>query len=139
MRVFNIVLGLALLSSQAIGLEYGIASVDDGNATPYDDGNYHYRIAAGAMFNPNSMTAAHRKHPLGSLVQVINMKSGEKIYVKINDVGPCGSAHCQRRRPDLLKRIIDLTPYAADQLGIEGLGPVSVRLCTRHHGLMVCQ
>ena len=134
-----IIAALALLASPAVGLEYGIASVDDGNATRWDDGDYHHRVATGAMFNPNSMTAAHRNHPLGSLVQVINLKSGEKIYVKINDIGPCGSAHCQRKRPDLLKRIIDLTPYAADQLGIEGLGRVSVRLCKILHGLRICQ
>ena len=131
--------GLALLAGPAVGLEYGIASVDDGNATQWDDGNYNHRVATGAMFNPNSMTAAHRKLPLGSLVQVKNLKNGQRIYVKINDIGPCGSAHCQRKRPDLLKRIIDLTPYAADELGIEGLGSVEVRVCKIHQGIRICQ
>jgi len=134
-----IAVGLALLVSPALGLEYGTASVDDGNATRFDDGNYHHRVATGAMFNPYSMTAAHRHLPMGSLVQVKNLKNGQRIYVKINDIGPCGSAHCQRRRPDLMKRIIDLTPAAADQLGIEGLGSVEVRVCHNHQGIRICE
>lgn len=135
----SIIAILALLASPAMALEYGLASVDDGNATRWDDGNYHHRTATGALFNPYSMTAAHRTLPMGSIIQVTNLKTGWRIYVKKNDVGPCASKHCQRLRPDLLKRIIDLTPTAADELGLEGLGPVAVRVCTHHNGIMVCQ
>lgn len=141
MRVFSLVV-LLLMASPAISLEYGTASVDDGNATAYDDGNYHHRVATGAMFNPYSMTAAHRTLPLGTIVQVTNLDNGQRIYVKINDVGPCASKHCQRLRPDLLNRIVDLTPNAADQLGLRGLGPVALRICKIHHGqipIRICQ
>ncbi len=139
MRI-SVVVALTLLMAGSVhALELGIASVDDGNSTPYDDGNYHHRTATGAMFNPNSMTAAHRTLPFGTIVQVTNLKSGERVYLKINDRGPCLSAYCQKRRPDLLKRIIDLTPYAADELGLEGLGRVAVRVCEMHGALKVCR
>ena len=131
-----------LIASPAFGLEFGIASVDGGKPTPFDGGFYHGRLANGQKFNPYSMTAAHRTLPLGTLVQVTNLRSGQIIYVKINDRGPCLSAYCQKKRPDLLKRIIDLTPHAADELGIQGLGRVSLRVCTIHHGsppIRICQ
>lgn len=123
----SIVVLLSFLASPVAALEYGIASVDDGNATRFDDGNYHHRIATGAMFNPNSMTAAHRTLPLGTIVSVTY--KGQTIYVKIVDRGPCLSQHCQKLRPDLLKRIIDLTPEAADVIGLPGLGYVTIRVC----------
>lgn len=125
------------VASPAMGLEYGTASVDDGNATKYDDGNYNHRTATGAMFNPNSMTAAHRTLPFGTIVSLYY--KGQTIYVKINDRGPCFSKHCQRLRPDFLKRIIDLTPEAADTLGLPGLGPVVVRVCHNHQGIRTCE
>lgn len=130
---------LALLVSPLSALEYGIASVDDGKATRFDDGNYHHRVATGAMFDPYSLTAAHRTLPFGTLVQVTNLANGRRIYVKINDMGPCKSKHCQRLRPDLLERIIDLTPHAADQIQLHGLGRVAIRVCERRNGLLVCR
>lgn len=132
-----IIVALCLLASPAMGLEYGIASVDDGNATRYDDGNYHHRVATGAMFNPYSMSAAHRTLPFGSIVSVYY--KGQTIYVKIDDRGPCFSKHCQRLRPDFTKRIIDLTPEAADTLGLPGLGPVVLRVCHNHGGIRTCE
>ncbi len=118
-----IIVILALLASPALGLEYGTASVDAGKPTPFDDGFYHGRLANGQKFDPYAMAAAHRTLPLGTIVSVTYKR--QTIYVKL--------------RPDFLKRIIDLTPEAADTLGLPGLGPVAVMVCTRHQGIMVCQ
>ena len=65
--------------------------------------------------NPNAMTAAHKTLPLGSVVKVVDQRSGRSVRVTINDRGPY-----------IRGRIIDLSPAAARQLGIipEGVGSV---------------
>jgi rare lipoprotein A len=65
------------------------------------------------------MTAAHRTLPLGTKVMVENLKTGERVEVKINDRGPY---------VDPQRRIIDLSRAAADSLGLVeiGVGPVRV-------------
>lgn len=136
-----IIVALAIfLSSPAFGLELGIASVDAGKPTPFDGGFYHGRLANGQKFDPFAMAAAHRTLPFGSIVSVTH--KSRTIYVKIVDRGPCLSQYCQRVRPDLLKRIIDLTPEAADTLGLPGLGYVEVRVCKVHRShtpIRTCQ
>jgi rare lipoprotein A len=65
--------------------------------------------------NPNAMTAAHKTLPLGTVVKVVNQRTGRSIQVTINDRGPY-----------IRGRIIDLSPAAARQLGIipQGVGAV---------------
>lgn len=75
---------------------------------------YHgKRTASGERFDVRAMTAAHPTLPLGSMVEV---RHGRKaVTVRINDrCGRCG---------------IDLSPAAADRLGMRHLGraPVTVR------------
>jgi len=67
--------------------------------------------------NPNAMTAAHKTLPLGSVVRVVNQKTGKSIQVTINDRGPYVKG-----------RIIDLSKAAGRQLGIipAGTGPVCI-------------
>jgi rare lipoprotein A len=86
--------------------ESGIASV-----YAYDGG----KTASGERANPRALTAAHRTLPFGSTVKVTNKNNGRVVYVRINDRGPFTRG-----------RIIDLTPAAARQLGIDGLAPVIV-------------
>ena len=64
------------------------------------------------------MTAAHKSLPLPTYAQVINLRNGRNVIVKINDRGPF-----------LKNRIIDLSYAAATKLGIlsEGTGLVEVR------------
>lgn len=112
----------------ALSAEHGIASVDNGKPTPYDGGYYGGKVATGEKFNPYAMTAAHRTLPLGTVVQV-DYPKGKVAYLRINDRGPCLSAYCQKIKPDLLNRIIDLTPQAADSIGLPGLGRVTLRTC----------
>jgi rare lipoprotein A len=67
--------------------------------------------------NPNAMTAAHKSLPFGSVVKVVDQKSGRSIQVTINDRGPFVKG-----------RIIDLSKAAAKQLGIIPAGTGSVCL-----------
>jgi rare lipoprotein A len=99
-----------LLSGPLIGAaqaESGIASV-----YTYEGGD----TASGERADPAGLTAAHRTLPFGTRVKVTNKQNGHVVYVRINDRGPFKHG-----------RIIDLTPAAAQRLGMgDGLATVSL-------------
>lgn len=106
-----VVLASALLAStidlpMTISAETGIASVNaySGELT-----------ANGETPTPDSLTAAHRTLPFGTLVRVTNDFSGDWVVVRINDRGPF-----------IPGRVIDLTPAGADAIGSDGLTHVSI-------------
>lgn len=76
-----------------------------------------HRTASGEIFDMNRLTAAHRTLPFGTMVRVIDTRSGKSVVVRINDRGVLFS-----------DRVIDLSRGAADQLGIRRSGITSVRL-----------
>lgn len=87
--------------------ETGIASV-----YAYDA----QKTASGERANPNALTAAHRTLPFGTMVTVTNKKNGRSVRVRINDRGPFTKG-----------RIIDLTPAAAQKIGMGyELAPVTI-------------
>lgn len=75
------------------------------------------KTASGERFDPNGLTAAHPRLPMGAMVRV--SRGSKSVVVRINDRGPA-----QR-----LRRIIDLTPAAAKAIGMSralGLAKVTV-------------
>jgi len=79
---------------------------------------YHNRPAAnGEIFDMNAPTAAHRTLPLGSIVRVTNLSTGQRTLVRINDRGPF-----------IEGRIIDLSLAAASEIGVRRAGIAKVRL-----------
>lgn len=75
------------------------------------------RTASGEMMNPNKMTAAHRKLPMGTKVRVVNKRNGRSVVVRINDRGPF-----------IRGRIVDVSKAAAHHLGFIRAGHVPVCL-----------
>jgi rare lipoprotein A (peptidoglycan hydrolase) len=75
------------------------------------------RTASGEILDWVTPTAAHRSLPLASYARVTNLDTGRAVVVKINDRGP------YRRR-----FIIDLSPRAAEEIGVvrSGIAAVSV-------------
>lgn len=93
--------------------------VQTGTASFYGNEFAGKETATGEKMNPNAMTAASRTLPLGARVEVTNVETGESARVRINDRGPYSKG-----------RVIDLTPQAAQHVGIdreEGVGRVSIR------------
>jgi rare lipoprotein A len=91
--------------------------VETGLASWYG-GPYHNRRAAnGEIYNMHAMTAAHRTLPLGSIVRVTNLKTGNSTIVRINDRGPFVPG-----------RVIDLSAAAAKEVNAWREGLVKVRL-----------
>jgi rare lipoprotein A len=112
--------GLAVASMLFVGLastataaqqwqeESGIAAIHSGKGG---------KTTSGEAFKPESMTAAHRSLPFGTMVRVTNNQNGRSIVVRINDRGPFTRG-----------RVIDVTPAAAHALGFSGLVPVKLSL-----------
>ena len=92
-------------------------AVEAGYASWYTSDTKGALTANGDVFDPNSMSAAHKTMKFGTRVQVTNRLTGKSIEVRINDRGPFVDG-----------RIIDLTPKAASELGMkeEGIAPVTL-------------
>jgi len=75
------------------------------------------KTASGEVFDPEKMTAAHRRLAMGTLVRVANLKNGRQVMVRINDRGPY-----------IPGRIIDLSRAAARTMDMIERGLVPVRM-----------
>src|SRR5882724_10192175 len=79
---------------------------------------YHNRKASnGEVFDMNAMTAASLTLPLGTIVRVTNVKTGDSALVRINDRGPFVAG-----------RILDLSMAAAKKIDLWRAGVAQVRL-----------
>jgi rare lipoprotein A len=92
-------------------------TIERGVASWYGPGFHGLRTASGERYDMQSMTAAHRSLPFGTVVEVRNLENGRTTRVKINDRGPF-----------LKGRILDLSRAAAEALGIVGPGTALVEL-----------
>lgn len=89
-----------------------------GYATWYGRALAGRRTASGERYDPTQMTAAHRKLPFGTWVEVERLDTGDVVRVRITDRGPFGHDN----------RIIDLSSAAAARLGMLRQGVARVRL-----------
>jgi rare lipoprotein A len=92
-------------------------TVQEGLASWYGLEERGRPTASGEIMDPESMTAAHRTYPFGTVVQVEDIDTGRSVEVSINDRGPF-----------IRGRIIDLSHGAARELGIVGRGVARVRI-----------
>lgn len=75
------------------------------------------KAANGQVFSDQAMTAAHRTLPMGSLIVVTNLQTGQSSAMRINDRGPFVTG-----------RIVDLTIASAKATGIYPRGIARVRI-----------
>src|ERR1700739_681772 len=88
-----------------------------GTASWYGDYFQGKQTASGELFDMHDFTAAHPALPLGTFVQVTNLRNGRGVVVRINDRGPVVDG-----------RIIDVSYNAARALGFKERGLQRVRL-----------
>ena len=80
--------------------------------------NYHaHRGANGEVYDQNGISAAHRTLPMGSLIRVTNLQTGQSAVMHVTDRGPFV--------PD---RVIDLSAGAAKAIGVWRPGTARVRI-----------
>jgi rare lipoprotein A len=91
--------------------------LDEGLASYYGPGLAGRPTASGEKFNPQNLTAAHRKLPFGACLRVVNMGNGRSVEVRVNDRGPFVKG-----------RVVDVSLAAAKRLGMLDKGLARVRL-----------
>lgn len=103
--------GMAVKASSLAGrMQTGVAS--------WYGGKWHGRKTAnGERYNQESMTAAHKTLPFGTVVRVTNERNGRECMVRINNRGPFTKG-----------RILDLSKAAARQLGMVGSGVAKIKM-----------
>ena len=75
------------------------------------------KSANGQLFSDHTLTAAHRTLPMGSLIVVTNLVTGQSSPMRITDRGPFVEG-----------RILDLTIASAKATGIYRMGSARVRV-----------
>ncbi len=93
------------------------ASPDTGIASYYADKFHGRKTASGEVFHQDSLTAAHKHLPFGTIVRVTNLWNNQSVIVKVNDRGMKGK-----------NRVIDLSKAAAKELNMVGAGLVKVKV-----------
>jgi hypothetical protein len=86
-------------------------------ASWYGPGYEGKPTASGERFDSNRLTAASKTLPLGSVVRVTNLQNGRSVNVEVNDRGPGARS-----------RSLDLSPAAADRIGLSGDGVARVKV-----------
>ena len=109
---------LLLMSSVSHG-----ADVQVGISSYYWQGA---RVATGARYMPDAMTAAHRTLPFGATIHVTNLYTGRSATLVVNDRGPF-----------IKGRILDLSRGSARALQVTGLAKVRIDVVSygRHQPL----
>jgi rare lipoprotein A len=103
-----------LITEQSFGQ---VDSVTTGVASYYANKFEGRKTSSGELFRQDSLTAAHKTLPFGTLVKVTNLSNDSTVVVKIND-----------RLPKSSSRSIDLSLRAAKQLNFVRKGLTQVRI-----------
>ena len=88
-----------------------------GNASWYGPEFNGRKTADGERFDSESLTAAHPNLPFGSIVRIVNRRTGQFEVVRINDRGPYQEG-----------REIDVSYRVARKIGLIHSGVSQVRL-----------
>jgi rare lipoprotein A len=73
--------------------------------------------ASGEAFDKEGLTAAHRTLPLGSKIEVTNLRNNRSLVLRVNDRGPNVTGY-----------LLDVSQAAAERLGFVGSGRTAVRV-----------
>lgn len=122
MLASNVLTRLALfffftLFAQEVLSQVDSLLIQQGTASYYGKKFQGRRTSSGEIFHLDSLTAAHKRLPFGTVVRVINLKNGSSVVVRIND-----------RLPSYSKRQIDVSRAAAERLEMIRDGLAQVRI-----------
>jgi rare lipoprotein A len=90
---------------------------EEGLATWYTAPYKGRKAANGQVFSDHALTAAHRTLPMGSLIVVTNLTTGQSSPMRITDRGPFVEG-----------RLLDLTIASAQATGVYRAGTANVRV-----------
>jgi len=111
-------IALFVLFMLSVECSFGqVDSVSTGVASYYANKFEGRKTSSGELFRQDSLTAAHKTLPFGTMVKVTNLSNDSTVLVKIND-----------RLPKSSSRSIDLSLRAAKQLNFVRKGLTQVRI-----------
>ena len=105
------------LAEPALPADTQPIETENGIASWYGPPYHNRRGSNGELYNMHAMTAAHRTFPLGSIVRVTNVKTGNSVLVRITDRGPF-----------IPGRIVDLSLAAARKADVWQPGTAQVKV-----------
>ncbi len=95
----------------------GVGTTLYGQASFYSNSFDGKKTANGEIYRQKGFTCACNSLPLGTLIEVTNLKNNKKVLVKVND-----------RMHPRMKRLVDLTLEAAKQLDFVNAGLTKVKV-----------
>jgi rare lipoprotein A len=107
----------ALLFFTAVGSAAMAQDSESGLASYYGDEFQGRRTAYGDTYDKSKLTAAHKRHPYGTMIRVTRLDNKKSVVVKVTDKGPY-----------IKGRVIDLSKKAAEKLGMIGDGTAEVEI-----------
>lgn len=119
---------LAAAPKYYVGTAY---KVDDVQYIPVEDMTYNQtglagviptelngtKTSNGEVFDVNQMIATSKTLPLPTIARVTNLDNGQSVVVRINNRGPFVNT-----------RLMDLSPAAAQKIGLNGQGKVQIQV-----------
>jgi len=90
---------------------------ETGRASWYGPPYNNRRGANGQVFDQNALSAAHRTLPMGSLLRVTNLQTGQTAVMRVTDRGPFVPG-----------RVLDLSVASAKAVGVWRPGTADVRI-----------
>ena len=94
-----------------------LGKTQTGDASFYSKRLAGKKTASGEHFDPQKLTAASKTLPLGTKAKVTSTETGKSVQVTVTDRGPFAQG-----------RIIDVSPKAAETLGMKEDGVVEVKV-----------
>lgn len=91
--------------------------VERGIASWYGTKFHGRKTSNGETYDMYSMSAAHKRLPIPTYLQVTNLENGRQVIVRVNDRGPFHA-----------NRIVDLSYAAASRIGMLGKGTALVEI-----------
>ncbi|MBN3521753.1 septal ring lytic transglycosylase RlpA family protein [Algoriphagus lutimaris] len=112
-----LVFGLLAVSLSEASTQGDSLLIQEGVASFYGKRFHLRKTSNGEIFHMDSLTAAHKTLPFGTVLKVTRVDTGTSVWVKVND-----------RLPKYSKRIIDLSRAAARELDMIHDGITLVKL-----------
>jgi rare lipoprotein A len=119
-RLIIFLIAFAILGCSSAPTKYDtswIGYTEEGIASYYANKHQFKKTASGALYNHDLKTAAHRKIPFGSKIEVTNINNGKSVVVVVNDRGPFVKG-----------RIVDLSKSAFSSIGSTSAGLLRVEI-----------
>lgn len=107
------------------GLSVCAQTLQKGQASYYSNRLHGRRMSNGDPYHRDSMTCAHLKYPLGTLLKVKNPKNGKEVVVEVTDRGPhtkrfvIDLSYAAARKLDIFRsgfNIVEITPWHEDKV-----------------------